>query len=193
MRSFKISLILATLAISALLLGACTNSSVQEKAKKEEVKEKVNKKEAEKQKEEKNTEIAVGNPSPAFELTTTDNKKISLNDLKGNPSILVFWASYCGKCRKETPQINRLVKDFEPKGVNIVGVNLGETDEKLKEGVESFGIEYTVAKDSDKAVANKLDVKGTPTIIFLDKEGKIEFIGNKLPEDYDKRLNTMMS
>lgn len=135
--------------------------------------------------------LQVGEKAPAFELTKTDGIKTSLEILNGKPAVLVFWSLYCSKCKMETPQLNQLKKEFAPKGVEVIGINTGETEEEIKEGVESFGIEYAVAADEGKKVMQKFGAVGTPTIIFLDKEGKIQFYGSKLPEDYAERLNSM--
>lgn len=136
-------------------------------------------------------QLKVGDKAPAFDLTTTDGLKASREILNGKPAVLVFWSLYCSKCKKETPQINQLAKEFSPKGVEVLGINTGETAEEIKEGIESFGIEYAVAPDEGKRVMQKFGAVGTPTIIFLDKEGKIQFYGNKLPKDYAERLNSI--
>lgn len=135
--------------------------------------------------------VQIGEKAPDFELTKTDGAKATLEILNGKPAVLVFWSLYCSKCKKETPQINQLAKEFSPKGVEIIGINTGESNEEIRKGVESFGIEYAVAPDEGKQVMQTFGAVGTPTIIFLDKQGKVQFYGNKLPENYAERLKAL--
>ena len=181
MKSLKFMLAMSLAIITGFIVSACTGSATYETA---EAGKKIEKKEAKKG-------LEIGQSAPAFEITKTDGTKASLELLRGKPTVLVFWSLYCSKCKKETPQLNQLAKEFAPRGVEVIGINTGESDEEIKKGVETFGIEYAVAPDKDKKVMQTFRAGGTPTIVFLDKEGKVQFYGNKLPEDYAGRLNSL--
>ena len=173
--------------MGGLFISACSSTDTAVKE------EKVDASATEKKSAGKETKgMLIGAQAPAFELVETSGVKFSSESIEGKPSVLVFWSVYCGKCKKETPQINQLVKEFSPKGVEVVGVNIGESQEEIDKGMKEFGIEYAVAADPGKTVMGKFGAIGTPTIVFLDKEGKVQFYGNKLPEDYKDRLNSMV-
>lgn len=135
---------------------------------------------------------AIGQIAPDFELAKFDGGNISTKDLAGNPAVLVFWTAWCPSCKEEAPHINQLASDFGPKGVRVVGINIGESDARVAEGIKSFGIKYTVAKDRDTSVARNYRVMGTPTVVFLDKNGAVQYFGNELPKDYANRLNKII-
>ncbi len=135
----------------------------------------------------------VGNHAPDFELSKISGEKISLDSLKGNPAVLVFWSAYCVSCEEEAPYINKLAKDFEAKGVKIVGINIGESEARTLGGIKDFGIEYDVVRDEGRKVTQKYKVLGTPTVLFLDKNGIVKYNGNELPKDSADRLNSMIS
>jgi peroxiredoxin len=139
------------------------------------------------------TGTAVGNIASEFTLDTVDGLPISTKELQGRVSVLVFWTAWCPVCREEAPAINKLNAEFKPKGVNVIGINIGESDARIAEGVKDFGIEYTVAKDKDTAVARKFKVVGTPTIVFLDRAGKIAYVGHALPGNYPEILDALVS
>ncbi|MFN2393813.1 MAG: TlpA family protein disulfide reductase, partial [Pyrinomonadaceae bacterium] len=71
--------------------------------------------------------------------------------------------------------------------------NIRESGARIAEGIKSFGIKYTVAKDTDTTVSKAYSVIGTLTTVFLDKTGRTEFFGNEIPKDYADRLNTIIS
>ena len=188
MKNSKLIVLFVLIILVGAFASACSSSN------KPSVKEaKLDKKIAETSKTAKDTKgLEIGTEIPSFELTKNDGTKFSNATLKGKPAVLVFWSLYCSKCKKETPQINQIAKEFNSKGVEVVGINIGETKEEMETGVKDFGIEYPVAEDAGKSVMEKFGAIGTPTIVFLDKEGKVQFYGNKIPEDYQKRLNSMV-
>jgi peroxiredoxin len=134
----------------------------------------------------------VGQIAPDFELEKTDGSKISLKDLEGSPAVLVFWTAWCPVCKEEAPHINQLAAEFEPKGVKVIGINIGESDARITEGIKDFGIKYAVAKDKETSVSKSYKVIGTPTIVFLDKKGAVQYSGNELPKDYAEKLTASL-
>lgn len=135
---------------------------------------------------------SIGQLAPEFDLEKTDGSRISLKDLGGKPAVLVFWTAWCPVCKEEAPHINRLAAEFEPKGVSVVGINIGESDARIAEGIKDFGIKYIVAKDRDTSVSRSYKVIGTPTVVFLNKKGEVVYFGNELPKDYAERLNSSL-
>lgn len=136
--------------------------------------------------------IDIGDLAPRFSLQTTGGYAISSDDLDGRPAVIVFWAGWCRICKEEAPEINKLAAEFESKGVKVVGINVGESDAQIAEGINEFGIRYTVAKDQDSATAKSFGVTGTPTIVILDKIGAVEYSGHEVPADYADRLKKLI-
>lgn len=135
---------------------------------------------------------AIGNIAPEFDLAKFDGGNISFKELEGNPAVLVFWTAWCPVCKEEAPHINKLSAEFEAKGVKVIGINIGESDARVTEGIKDFGIKYTVARDKDASVAKSYKVVGTPTVVFLDKKGTVQYFGNELPKNYADRLNKII-
>ncbi len=134
----------------------------------------------------------IGQKAPDFELEKTDGTKISFKDLVGQPAVLVFWTAWCPICQEEAPKINKLAAEFESQGVKVVGINIGESDARISEGIRDFGIKYAVAKDKDTTVSKSYKVIGTPTVVFLDKQGNVRYFGNELPADYAEKLKASL-
>lgn len=135
---------------------------------------------------------SVGQVAPDFTLEKTDGSKIAFKDLEGNPAVLVFWTAWCPVCKEEVPKVRKLNAEFESKGVKVVAINIGESDARISEGIKEFGINYTVAKDKDTTVSKSYKVIGTPTVVFLDKKGAVQYFGNEVPKDYADKLNASL-
>ena len=136
---------------------------------------------------------AVGNTAPAFNLTKMDGSDVALADLRGKPSVLIFWTAWCPVCKEEAPHFNALAEQYEPRGVQVLGINIQDSIPRTQGGIKDFGIRYAVARDPDASVARRYRVAGTPTIIFLDRQGVVHYFGNELPADYSARLDALLA
>jgi len=135
----------------------------------------------------------VGNPAPDFQLPRIDGATVSLADMRGKPAVIVFWASWCSACKEETPRINALAAEYSAKGVRVLGINVKDSVAGAEVGVKEFGIKYPVARDPDASVARAYNVRGTPTVVFLDRKGVVRYFANELPHDYARRLNDLLA
>ncbi|MGI9107950.1 MAG: TlpA family protein disulfide reductase [Pyrinomonadaceae bacterium] len=135
---------------------------------------------------------AVGEHAPDFQLTQTDGAPVSLESLRGRPAVVVFWTAWCPFCKEEAPHINELAAKYEAQGVRVVGINIQDSEARTAGGVKEFGIKYAVARDADASIAKLYKVQGTPTVIFLDKEGIVRYTGNELPPDYAAQLDKLL-
>lgn len=135
----------------------------------------------------------VGQPAPAFQLKRIDGGRVSLADLRGKPAVIVFWSAWCSSCKEEAPRINALADEYERRGVRVLGIDIKDSAARTESGVKEFGIRYSVARDPDASVAHAYQVRGTPTIVFLDREGVVRYFANELPADYARRLDGLLS
>jgi len=116
---------------------------------------------------------AKGLKAKDFTLLDENGKPVKLSDLKGNVVVLVFWATTCGSCRRELPEISVLQGEYEGKPVKFfaVVVNTEDLDEiKMVKKEWGFDIPVLVA---DYSVKKDYKVLWTPTIYVIDKDGRI--------------------
>jgi peroxiredoxin len=133
-----------------------------------------------------------GDTAPDFQLSKIDGSTVSSNDLRGQPSVLIFWTAWCPACKEEAPNINRLADRYRARGVNVLGIDIKDSEARTAGGIEEFGIRYPVARDANASVARSYNVIGTPTILFLDRHGIVDYFGHELPEDYEARLDRLL-
>lgn len=88
-----------------------------------------------------------GDPAPPFTLAGTDGKPLSLASLRGRPVYLNFFATWCGPCRVETPDIVALSKAYAGRGLRVVGIDVGEDPGRARGYAREFAIPYAVVAD----------------------------------------------
>jgi peroxiredoxin len=136
----------------------------------------------------------IGQPAPAFVQNDASGKPVSLASFKGQYLLLDFWASWCGPCRAENPNVVKAYQKFHPKGFAILGVSLDESKDRWLAAVKKDQLSWTQVSDLkgwQNSVADLYGVKGIPMNYLLDKEGKILAKGLR-GEDLEKKLAELL-
>ena len=118
----------------------------------------------------KDPQPAVGHPAPDFTLSTVDGEQFTLSDLNGTPVVLNFWATWCGPCREEMPELQSAAERYEP-GIRIIGVDQGESPAVVQEFLDELGVTFAVPMDEEMTIGDRYRIIGLPTTFFIDNEG----------------------
>jgi thiol-disulfide isomerase/thioredoxin len=92
---------------------------------------------------------------------------------KGTYVLVDFWASWCGPCRRENPNVVALYKQYHDKGFDVVGVSRDRAKDPWLKGIADDGLTWTHLWDKDGTACKLYVVDFIPTTFLLDKEGKI--------------------
>jgi cytochrome c biogenesis protein CcmG/thiol:disulfide interchange protein DsbE len=132
-----------------------------------------------------------GQQAPVFEATRMNGSKTALNDFRGRPTVMVFWASWCGPCRKEAPEVARVAKSYGPR-IHMLGINAGEPMAAAKRAAGQMGITWPVVMDPDGSIQGKYQVTGIPLVLILDAEGRVRHRNNGIPSDIHRLLDGLL-
>ena len=138
--------------------------------------------------------IEIGKAAPDFELSKLDGTKVKLSDLKGKKVILNFWATWCGPCQREMPDMqefySKYQNDVEILAVNYTASEGSEGKEKVRRFAEEKGVTFPILLDTDIKVTTAYKVITIPTSYFVDTKGVIQdkFIGPMTVNEMEKRV-----
>lgn len=109
---------------------------------------------------------------PDFELEALDGTMIKLSELKGKNVILNFWATWCGFCVIEMPDLQKLQDTYKDEDLLVLAINVGETKETVQKFVEENDLKLTVLLDKDSSVANTYGLRSFPSTLAINKKGE---------------------
>jgi len=132
-----------------------------------------------------------GQQAPNFEASLMRGGPTTLAAFRGKPTMLVFWASWCGPCRKEAPDVAKIAASYGS-AINVVGINAGESIGTAKRAAEQMGITWPVVMDMKGGIQSAYKVSGIPLVMILDGNGVVRHRNNGVPSNVHRLLDGLM-
>ena len=117
----------------------------------------------------------VNSSAPEFALDTLD-RSLAFHELRGQAVLVNFWATWCGPCRAEMPDLQLAYENHRAQGFVVVAINQGEDHDTVAQFAQEVQLTFPFALDRDARVANRYRVLGLPTSFFIDREGVIHAV-----------------
>lgn len=108
-----------------------------------------------------------------LKATAVDGSQIDLEKLRGKVVLLDFWATWCGPCVQDAPEVVATYNKLHDKGFEIVGISLDQNKESIVRFTKKLGMTWPQFFDVDKKVSSRFEIEAIPTMWLLDKEGHV--------------------
>ena len=140
--------------------------------------------------------IATQASAPDFTLRTMNGPNLRLHEQRGRVVMVNFWATWCGPCRQEMPQLDRLYQKYKSSGFVLLGVNVDEDARKASDVAAKLGVTFPVLLDTDKAVSKLYDLSTMPSTVIIDRDGKVRYFHRGYlagyEDNYDKQIRELL-
>jgi thiol-disulfide isomerase/thioredoxin len=131
--------------------------------------------------------LPIGEAAPDFALMLDDGRSLRLSDLQGKPVVINFWATWCGPCRSEMPE---LVKAAQDEDIVVLAIDVQEARAPVEQFAAEFQMNLPIVLDSEGKLRQLYRVPGLPTTYFVGKDGKVAalVVGPLTPQALAERL-----
>jgi peroxiredoxin len=140
--------------------------------------------------------IAPAIAAPDFTLHAMGGPNLRLKEQRGRVVMVNFWATWCGPCRQEMPQLNRLYEKYKSSGFVLLGVNVDDDVAKAAELAAKLGVTFPVLLDTEKTVSKLYDVSTMPSTMIIDREGKVRYVHRGYlagyEDNYEKQIRELL-
>lgn len=139
---------------------------------------------------------AIGAPVLDFTQNDTQGKPVRFSDFKGKYVLVDFWASWCGPCRAENPNVLQAYNKYKDRNFTVVGISLDDKEANWKKAIKDDGMPWAQLSDLmgfKNAVSTYYGIQGIPSTLLVDPEGKIiakDLRGEKLNKALEKLFST---
>jgi cytochrome c biogenesis protein CcmG/thiol:disulfide interchange protein DsbE len=143
------------------------------------------------------TAVAAGQSSnsPTLMLKDVQGRRLRLSDYKGKVVLLNFWATWCPPCRAEMPDLIKMQREYQSKGLQVIGITYPpETLREVRQFIRKLKVNYPIALGTKemKALFDQTDT--LPVTIVIDRQGNVHerIEGILLPEEFEQKVKPLL-
>lgn len=131
--------------------------------------------------------VEVGQPAPPYAAQSMSGDTVSLAGLRGKVVLLNVWATWCGPCRAEIPELRAIHEKYKARGLELVGVSVDAdgSDDAIRAFAQDFKMDYAIWRDPGEGVSATFRMSGVPATFVIDRKGVLRWkaTGAVMPGD----------
>lgn len=118
----------------------------------------------------------IGREAPDFALRAMIGENVRLSEARGQVVVLSFYGSRCNPCRAQLAELDAVYRTYGPAGLTVYGISIDDDQGDAKEFSTSVGVGFPMLADPEKAVGREYGVDRLPTIVIVDRAGKVRYV-----------------
>lgn len=135
--------------------------------------------------------------APDFTLKSTQGSNLRLSEHRGEVILLNFWASYCGPCRQEMPQLDALQKRYNKLGFTVIGVNVEGSSDLANKVLKDIPVTFPILlDDANHTVSASYKQQAMPMTVLIDRDGNMRYLHNGYKpgyeQDYEQQIKELI-
>jgi peroxiredoxin len=134
--------------------------------------------------------VEVGQPAPSYASMAMNGDSVSLAGLRGKVVLLNVWATWCGPCRQEIPELRAIHSAYKDRGLELIGVSVDAdgSDDAIRAFTRDFKMDYAIWRDPNEGVNATFRMSGVPATFLIDRQGVLRWKATGVVEPGDTSL-----
>ena len=140
--------------------------------------------------------LGQSNKAPALALKDLRGRTVRISDYKGKVVLLNFWATWCPPCRAEMPDLIKLQRDYQSRGLQVIGITYPpEKIREVRQFIRKLGVNYPVALGSKETKTLFDETETLPLTVVIDRQGNIRdrIEGILLPQEFEQKIKPLLT
>ena len=137
-----------------------------------------------------------GTVAPSFSLADLNGKTITLEQFRGKVVFLNFWALWCGPCREELPELDRLYRKYGKEGLEVIGICMETSEARVISFLRKVRVTFPILMDKNGDTAEAYRFSGLPSGFIIGRDGVIRHrhtgYGRELLPEYEKEIMELL-
>lgn len=129
----------------------------------------------------------INKKAPDFTLKSLSGENLNLIEQRGNITVLNFWASWCGPCRKEMPILQAFHNKYIDLGVQVWGINVEQENQAGRDFIQKIGVDFPILFDDKNTLSAMYQVDAMPTTVIVDRNGQVRYVFRGYKDGYEKK------
>jgi peroxiredoxin len=129
----------------------------------------------------------VNTKAPDFTLKSLSGENLNLTEQRGNITVINFWASWCGPCRKEMPILQKLHDKYTDLGVQVWGINVEQENQAGRDFIKKISVNFPILFDEKNTLSALYQVDAMPTTVVVDRSGQVRYVFRGYKDGYEKK------
>ena len=138
----------------------------------------------------------VGTSAPDFSLMDVNGKVVTLKQFTGKVVFLDFWAPWCDPCREELPELDALYKKYNSDGLEVIGVDIDDSEKLKAEFLQKFPVAFTILIDKKGIIRREYSFRTLPTAFIIGRDGVIQYVhmgfGKEFLQIYEQEITELL-
>lgn len=132
--------------------------------------------------------------APDFTFKTLNGEEVSLSDFKNKVIVLNFWATWCGPCVHEMPDLEKLYQNYKEKGLQVLGLTLQSKKKQIPAKIKKTGVTYPILLDAEPAIKTYGPFNAVPTTFIINRKGEIveQIVGARSYKQFENVIKDLL-
>ena len=142
-------------------------------------------------------DLFVGDRAPNFTLKSNKGENLRLSEQRGQIIFISFWADWCGTCKEQLKELEKIFLQQQEKGFQVWGISLDTDFDEAAFHARTMGLTFPILHDSEHKISKSYRIDDLPSVVLVDRDGMIRYVNetfnSNLANEYKSQVQKLVN